>query len=74
METYHLPFDRLKALSKVEGRRYSHPASLRRTVLYASFLGISKAPACGGIFDLHLAGFRQPPNLLITDRLLGVSV
>jgi hypothetical protein len=43
--------------------------------MYASFLGISKAPACDGIFDLHLAGFHQPPNLLIADRLfLGILV
>ena len=56
-ENPHLPFDRpfdrltvlskvegLMALSKVEGLRYPHPSSLRRTSMYASFLGISEAP------------------------------
>ena len=46
------PFDKLMALSKVEGLRYPHPLSLRRTSLYASFLGISEA--------LHLDTFHQP--------------
>jgi len=41
MKSVHLPFDRLMALSKVEGRRYPHSESLRRTDLYASLLGIS---------------------------------
>jgi hypothetical protein len=40
------------ALSRVEGLRYPHPLSLRRTCMYASFLGISKA--------LHLDTFHQP--------------
>ncbi len=48
----HLPFDKLMALSKVEGLRYPHPSSLRRTSMYASFLGISEA--------LHLDIFHQP--------------
>jgi hypothetical protein len=51
-ENAHLPFDKLMALSKVEGLRYPHPSSLRRTSLYASFLGISEA--------LHLDIFHQP--------------
>jgi hypothetical protein len=55
------PFDRLTVLSKVEGLtapskieglRYPHPSSLRRTSTYASFLGISEA--------LHMDIFRQP--------------
>jgi hypothetical protein len=51
-ENAHLPFDKLMALSKVEGLRYPHPSSLRRTSMYASFLGISEA--------LHLDIFHQP--------------
>jgi hypothetical protein len=64
-ENAHLPFDKLMALSKiegpfgkltvlsrVEGLRYPHPSSLRRTCLYASFLGISEA--------LHMDIFHQP--------------
>ncbi len=30
-ENAHLPFDRLMALSNIEGLRYPHPSSLRRT-------------------------------------------
>jgi hypothetical protein len=61
-ENAHLPFDRLTALSRVEGLtvlskaeglRYPHPSSLRRTTMYASFLGISKV--------LYLDIFHQPP-------------
>jgi hypothetical protein len=52
MKNAHLPFDRLMALSKVDGRRYLHSSSLRRTSMYASLLGISGA--------LHLFGFDQP--------------
>ncbi len=52
LEKAHLPFDKLTALSKVEGLRYHHPSSLRRTSLYASFLGISEA--------LHMDLFHQP--------------
>ena len=51
-ENAHLPFDRLTALSKIEGLRYPHPSSLQCTVMYASFLGISEA--------LHLDIFKQP--------------
>jgi hypothetical protein len=51
-ENAHLPFDKLMALSKVEGRRYPCPSSLRRTSRYASFLGTSEA--------LHMGIFRQP--------------
>jgi hypothetical protein len=51
-ENAHLPFDKLMALSEVEGLRYPHPSSLRRTSLYASFLGISEA--------LHMDIFHQP--------------
>jgi hypothetical protein len=65
MKSAHLPFDSLMALSgstsspprvksrgKAEGLRYPHPSSLRRTVLYASLIGISGA--------LHLNAFDQP--------------
>jgi hypothetical protein len=52
IKNIHLPFDRLMALSKVEGRRYPHSKSLRRTLMYASLLGISGA--------LHLDVFDQP--------------
>jgi hypothetical protein len=51
-ENAHLPFDKLMALSRVEGLRYPHPSSLRRTSMYASFLGISEA--------LHLDILHQP--------------
>ncbi len=50
-ENAHLPFGRLTALSKVEGLRYPYPSSLRRTSMYAAFLGISEA--------LHLDIFHQ---------------
>jgi hypothetical protein len=51
-ENVHLPFDRLMALSNIEGLRYPHPSSLRRTSMYASLLGISEA--------LHMNIFHQP--------------
>jgi hypothetical protein len=51
-ENAHLPFDKLMALSKTEGLRYPRPSSLRRTSMYASFLGISEA--------LQLDIFHQP--------------
>ncbi len=57
-ENAHLPFDKLMALSKAEGLRYPHPSSLRRTSMYASFLGISEAPAPPRKRDLRQAGFR----------------
>jgi hypothetical protein len=60
-ENAHLPFDRLTALSKVEGLRYPHPSSLRRTSIYASFLGISEA--------LHLDIFHQPLRNRLFDSL-----
>jgi hypothetical protein len=41
--------------------RYPHPSSLRRTSLYASFLGISEA--------LHLDIFHQPLRSLFFDSL-----
>ena len=52
LKNAHLPFDRLMALSKVEGRRFPHSSSLRRIVQYASLLGISGA--------LHLDVFEKP--------------
>ncbi len=61
-ENAHLPFDKLMALSKVEGLRYPHPSSLRRTSMYASFLGISEA--------LHLDIFHQPLRCRVFDSLL----
>jgi hypothetical protein len=61
-ENAHLPFDKLMALSKVEGLRYPHPSSLRRTFMYASFLGISEA--------LHMDIFHQPLRNRFFDRLV----
>ena len=60
-ENAHLPFDKLMALSKVEGLRYPHPSSLRRTFMYASFLGISEA------LDLDI--FHQPLRNRFFDSL-----
>ncbi len=60
-ENAHLPFDKLMALSKVEGLRYPHPSSLRRTSMYASFLGISEA--------LHMDIFHQPLRRRFFDGL-----
>jgi hypothetical protein len=60
-ENAHLPFGRLTALSKVEGLRYPHPLSLRRTSMYASFLEISEA--------LHLDIFHQPLRGRFFDNL-----
>jgi hypothetical protein len=56
------PFDKLTVLSEVEGLRYPHPSSLRRTSLYASFLGISEA--------LHLDIFHQPLRKRSFDSLI----
>jgi hypothetical protein len=66
LKNTHLPFDRLTALSKIEGRRYPHPSPLRRTGKYASLLGISEAlppdifqqPADRGFFDNLLTPLR----------------
>jgi hypothetical protein len=58
-ENAHLPFNKLMALSKVEGLRYPHPSSLRRPSLYASFLGISEA--------LHMDIFHQPLRMGFYD-------
>jgi len=60
-ENAHLPFDKLMALSKVEGLRYPHPSSLRRTSMYASFLGISEA--------LHMDIFHQPLRIPFFESL-----
>jgi hypothetical protein len=76
-ENAHLPFGKLMALSKVdpstslrvdaeqcrsiEGLRYPHPSSLRRTSMYASFLGISEA--------LHMDIFHQPLRSRFFDSL-----
>jgi hypothetical protein len=72
------PFDRLTALSKVdpstqlrvdaeqcrsiEGLRYPHPSSLRRTFTCASFLGISEA--------LQMDIFQQPLRSRFFDNLI----
>jgi hypothetical protein len=77
-ENAHLPFGTLTALSKVdpstslkvdaepcrsiEGLRYPHPSSLRRTSMSASFLGISQA--------LDLDMLHQPPTSLLFDSLV----
>jgi hypothetical protein len=42
--------------------RYPHPSSLRRTCMYASFLGISEA--------LHVDIFHQPLKNLFFDSLV----
>jgi hypothetical protein len=55
LKNAHLPFDRLTALSEVEGLCCLHPSSLRRTFMYASLLGISGA--------LHLDVFEQSVNM-----------
>jgi len=60
-ENAHLPLGRLVALSKVAGLRYPHPSSLRRTLTYASFLGISEA--------LHMDIFQQPLRIRFFDSL-----
>jgi hypothetical protein len=76
-ENAHLPFDKpfdrltvlskvegLMALSNVEGLRYPHPSSLRRTSMYASFLGISsRSKACG--MDI----FHQALRSRVSDSL-----
>ena len=67
-ENAYLPFDRLMALSKVEGLRYPRPSSLRRTSMYASFLGIcprfawTPHPAGGSPVSeaLYMDIFHQP--------------
>jgi hypothetical protein len=41
--------------------RYPHPSSLRRTFMYASFLGISEA--------LHMDIFHQPLRICFFDSL-----
>ena len=48
---YLIPVKRLSENAHL--LRYPHPSSLRRTVIYASFLGISEA--------LHMDIFKQPP-------------
>jgi hypothetical protein len=62
-ENAHLPFDKLTVLSKVEGLRYPYPSSLRRTSMYASFLGISEA--------LHMDIFHQPLRRRFFDGFDG---
>jgi len=44
--------------------RFAHPSSLRRTCLYASFLGISHA--------LHLGMLSQPVNIGCFNALLNI--
>jgi hypothetical protein len=76
-ENVHLPFDKLMVLSKVEGLRYPPPSSLRRTSMYASFLGIcprfawTPHPAGGSPVSeaLHLGIFHQPPRRRFFDSL-----
>jgi hypothetical protein len=45
--------------------RYPHPSSLRRTFMYASFLGISEA--------LHMDIFHQPLRASIEEWRTGVT-
>jgi hypothetical protein len=63
MEAHHLPFDRIKALKKVQGRRCPHPSPLGRTGRCASFLKISK--------ELHLTVFRRPPGMPVIPQAPG---
>jgi hypothetical protein len=91
LETAHLPFDKLMALSKaegpfgrltvlrkVEGLRYPRPSSLRRTPMYASFLGIcprfawTPHPAGGSPVSeaLHLDLFHQPLRIRFFESLV----
>jgi hypothetical protein len=78
-ENAHLPFDKpfdkLTVLSRVdaeqrrsiEGLRYPYPSSLRRTSMYASFLGISsRSKACG------MGIFHQPLRSRFFDSLLSM--
>jgi hypothetical protein len=73
----HLPFDKLMALSKTEGLRYPHPSSLRRTSMYASFLGICPRfawpphPAGGSPVSeaLHMDIYHQPLRSRFFDSL-----
>jgi len=62
LKNAHLPFDRLMALSNVEGQRCPHPSSLQRTGLYVSFLGISGA--------LYLTVFEQPASKVFFSILI----
>jgi hypothetical protein len=62
LKNAHLPFDRLTALSRVEGRRYPRSSSLRRTSMYASLFGISGA--------LHLDVFEQPEQRMFFSNLV----
>jgi hypothetical protein len=65
-ENAHLPFDRLtvdaEQCRSIEGLRYPYPSSLRRTSMYASFLGISEA--------LHLDIFHQLLRSRFFDSLV----
>ena len=63
------PFGRLTVLSKAEGVRYPRPSSLRRTSMYASFLGISEALQLD-IFHQPLRSwfFDSPDRSVIKDR------
>jgi hypothetical protein len=79
-ENAHLPFDRpfdrltvlsevegLMALGKAEGLRYPHPSSLRRTSMYASFLGISSRSKASGMDIFH-----QPLKSRFFDSLFVI--
>jgi hypothetical protein len=54
------------ALSKAEGLRYPQPSPLRRTSMYASFLGILEA--------LHMDIFHQPLRKRFFDSLFRICV
>ena len=55
-------FQMLRLSENAHLLRYPHPSSLRRTSMYASFLGISEA--------LHLDIFHQPPRNRIFDSII----
>jgi hypothetical protein len=65
----------------IEGLRYPYPSSLRRTTMYASFLGISEAPVprAGSTterdfarLNLHMDIFQQPLISRFFDSLNGI--
>jgi hypothetical protein len=66
MEDAHLPFDKLTALSKVEGLRYPHPSSLRG-------VGPPGRRHCGVLLCTpHSSGFRKPCIWTFSINLLEV--
>ncbi len=81
-ENAHPPFGKLTALNKIKGLRYPHPSSLRRTSMYASFLGIclrfawTPHPPGGSPVSeaLHPNPFHQPLRSWFFDTLYGIGL